>query len=234
MIPLAAPDSLFARLRGACGGSWAAYVEHAFVRQLAAGTLAEACFRRYLVQDYLFLIHLARAYALAAYKAEDLADMRGATAGAAAILDTEISLHLAFCDRWGLSEHQIVAVPEAPQTMAYTRYVLEAGLRGDVLDLYVALAPCVAGYAEIGTRLAADPATVRAGNPYDEWIAMYVGDAYQQVARDHVAQLDGLWRSRAGGARWDALARIFDQATRLEADFWQMGLDEAAGEHLVP
>lgn len=221
---LAAPESLFARLRGACGTTWAAYVDHPFVGQLAAGTLPEAAFRRYLVQDYLFLIQLARAYALAAYKADSLADMRGASAGAGAILDTEIGLHLGFCAGWGLDERQITDVPEAAATIAYTRYVLETGLRGDVLDLYTALAPCVVGYAEIGARLAADRVTIRAGNPYDSWIAMYAGDDYQQVARDHVGQLDRLWQSRAGGARWEPLARTFDQATRLEAAFWQMGL----------
>ena len=84
---LAPPGSLFARLREAAGDAWTAYVEHAFVRMLAAGTLPEPAFRRYLVQDYLFLIHLARAYALAAYKADNLDDMRAASATLTAILD---------------------------------------------------------------------------------------------------------------------------------------------------
>jgi len=32
------------------------------------------------------------------------------------------------------------ALPEAAETIAYTRYVLERGLSGDLLDLHVALA----------------------------------------------------------------------------------------------
>ena len=60
------PTTLFARLRAACTADWEAYTGHAFVRQLAAGTLPEKCFRQYLIQDYLFLIHFARAWALAA------------------------------------------------------------------------------------------------------------------------------------------------------------------------
>ena len=31
--------------------------------------------------------------------------------------------------------------------------------------------------------------------------------------------------ARAGEGRMDGLAKIFNQATRLEAAFWQMGLD---------
>src|SRR5690554_1354072 len=95
---------LFARLREAALDDWRAYVEHPFVRGLGAGTLPEACFRHYLGQDYLFLIHFARAYALAAYKAETLEDMRQAAAGMSAILDLEMGLHVSFCAGWGLSE----------------------------------------------------------------------------------------------------------------------------------
>ena len=138
---LFAADSLFARLRASCKPEWEAYTRHTFVKQLGGGTLPEASFRRYLIQDYLFLIHFARAYALAAYKSRNLADIREAAAGLSAIADTEMRLHVEFCDGWGLSEEEMQAEPEAQETMAYTRYVLEAGMAGDVLDLYVALAP---------------------------------------------------------------------------------------------
>jgi hypothetical protein len=39
---------------------------------MADGSLAEAAFRHYLVQDYLFLIEFARAYALSVYKSPKL------------------------------------------------------------------------------------------------------------------------------------------------------------------
>ena len=166
----AGTGSLFARLRDACARPWHDYTRHDFVLQLGAGTLPDACFRRYLVQDYLFLIHFARAYGLAAYKAETLTDVRAAAAGLSAIVDQEIGLHVAYCGSWGMTEAEMAAAEEAEATMAYTRYVLEAGAAGDLLDLQVALAPCIVGYAEIGRTLAADPATVREGNPYRSWI----------------------------------------------------------------
>ena len=57
--------ALFSRLVEASEAAWSAYTRHQFVLLLAAGDLPEACFRRYLVQDYLFLIHFCRAYGLA-------------------------------------------------------------------------------------------------------------------------------------------------------------------------
>ena len=72
------PMSFFERLKAAASAEWRAYTEHPFTNGMADGSLAEAAFRHYLVQDYLFLIEFARAYALAVYKSPKLADMREA------------------------------------------------------------------------------------------------------------------------------------------------------------
>jgi thiaminase/transcriptional activator TenA len=221
--------SLFARLREAAGEDWRAYCHHPFVAAIADGSLLEAAFRHYLVQDYLFLVQFARAYALAAYKADTIDDMRAAGATMAAILDTEMRLHVEYCAGWGLGEAEMAAAPEALETTAYTRFVLDCGARGDVLELMVALAPCVVGYGEIGRRLADDPATRRDGNAYASWIDMYAGADYQQVAAAAVAQLDRLGRARGGEARFESLARLFAHATRLEVGFWEMGWRAGGG-----
>jgi len=218
---------LFDRLAAAAGDDWHAYTRHEFVRLLARGDLPEAAFRRYLVQDYLFLLHFARAWGLAVYKSETLAEMRRAQALVAATLDVEIGLHVEYCRGWGLSEAAMAAEPEARETIAYTRFVLDRGLAGDRLDLEAALAPCMIGYAEIACERMADPATRRDGNPYREWLDMYAGDEYQGLARDMAAALDEQFARRGGEGRFPSLAASFATAARLEADFWQMGLAAA-------
>ena len=105
---------VFERLRSAAIDDWLSYVDHDFVRRLGAGTLPNAAFRIYLVQDYLFLIQFARAYALAAYKSRTLADIRAAQTGLAAILD-ETALHVRLCARWGLEPDELAATPELPR-----------------------------------------------------------------------------------------------------------------------
>ena len=49
----------------ASASEWRAYTEHPFTTGMADGALTKSAFRHYLVQDYLFLIEFARAYALA-------------------------------------------------------------------------------------------------------------------------------------------------------------------------
>lgn len=224
------PESLFARLRAACPDEWEAYTRHAFVHQLGAGQLPEPCFRYYLIQDYLFLVHFARAWALTAFKSDTRANVRRAASSLWAIIDMEMELHVRFCAGWGLTEADMDSVPEAVETTAYTRYVIDRGMAGDVLDLQVALAPCIVGYAEIGRTLRDDPSTMLDGNPYREWIDMYAGDEYGDVALDAVRFLDTLCAERGGSERLDSLISTFTQATRLEAAFWDMGLAaKAAG-----
>jgi thiaminase (transcriptional activator TenA) len=218
---------LFDYLKEACAWEWDRYIRHDFVRRLGDGSLPRDAFRHYLQQDYLFLIHFARAYALAGYKAETLADLRAAAATMSALVDHEMKLHVAYCAGWGLTEAEMEALPEDAATIAYTRFVLERGMAGDLLDLHVALAPCVIGYAEIGTWLDADAGTLRDGNPYAEWIAMYAGPDYQAVAASATDTLDALMARRGGEGRLDSLVRTFRAAVELEIAFWQMGLDRA-------
>ena len=231
------PDSLFDRLKASCLETWDAYVGHDFLAQLASGALPEACFRHYLGQDYLFLIHFSRAYGLAAFKSDGLDDLRQAAATLDALINGEMRLHVGYCARWGLSEAEMAALPEAEANLAYTRFVLETGLSGDLLDLLVALAPCVVGYGEIGARLLGDPATRLDGNPYRDWIEMYGGGEYREVVDGALVQLDRVAAQRIGSdieasGRWPSLRATFRTATRLEVGFWDMGLNppERPGE----
>ena len=65
-------------------------------------------------------------------------------------------------------------------------------------------------------------------NPYSGWITEYSGNAYQDVASEARAELDRLAEISLTEARYPRLLALFRQATRLEADFWQMGLDRAS------
>ncbi len=219
---------IFERLRTAAAADWQRYVDHPFVQQLGAGTLPAEAFRFYLVQDYLFLIQFARAWALAAYKSRTVEDIRTAQDGLAGILK-ETELHVRLCARWGLSRQDLERVEEHPATVAYTRFVLDCGAAGDLLDLHVSLVPCVIGYAEIGHMLApTGVAALDAEHPYREWIGEYAGEEFQKLALLARKQLDQLAARAMTKQRFTDLVEIFGKASRLEADFWQMGLDAAA------
>ncbi|WP_152047475.1 TenA family protein [Aureimonas psammosilenae] len=219
-------SGLFDHLKAAALANWTAYTSHDFVQRLAGNRLPEAAFRFYLVQDYLFLIQFARAQALAAYKSRTLREMRAAKDGLVAILDVELDLHVRLSARWGLSPDDLESASEHAATVAYTRLVLDAGMAGDLLDLRVALAPCVIGYGEIARAIAPE-AGRHPGHPQGDWVAEYAGEAYQDVARAAREELDRLGHDLPP-RRLAELERLFAKACDLEAAFWQMALDESA------
>lgn len=215
----------FQDLKATSPSEWQSYIQHRFVKELGDGSLPPDAFQHYLKQDYLFLIQFARAFALAAYKSATLSDLRQAKEGLQAIVDTELGLHIDYCREWGISEEQLANLPEARATLAYTRYVLDTGNRGDLLDLHVALSPCMVGYGEIANWLNSRATTVRgAANRYDAWIAMYESEEFQDAMQAEIRWLDERLAD-VSQARFEQLTRIFRDATRLEIDFWEMGLN---------
>lgn len=216
----------FARWRDAAGTGWGAFTRHDFVQGLGDGTLPRQAYLRYLVQDYLFLIQFARAWALVLTKADTVGEMRHAAATVDLLINHEIALHVETCAAAGLSETALIEAQEHVATIAYTRYVLDSGHAGDMLDLLAALAPCVMGYGEIGSTLRQTATSDR----YEDWIATYAGTPYQEGCQRVGSLIDGAVLRRLGPApetspRWAALARRFGTATRLETGFWAMGLE---------
>lgn len=213
-------------LINACREEWQCYVEHDFVTQLAKGTLDQHAFLHYLKQDFLFLKQYARAYAMAIYKARTLEQMRMALPSVQALLASEIAHHVSYCESWQLTEADMEAEQEAFGTVAYTRYVLDAGMTGDLVDLYVALAPCSIGYAQIGKQLITDTNTLINGNAYCSWITLYGSDDFQAGAKLSAEQLDQLLSEvDLNSQRGQQLCEVFKTATRMEIAFWQQGLD---------
>ena len=225
-----APDygQIFSLWREGAAETWHEFTHHAFVEGLGDGTLPRSAFLHYLIQDYVFLVHFSRAWSLAVVKSETLEEMKICAATVDALVNHEMSLHIKTCAAEGINEAALFTAQEAVENLAYTRYVMDAGLQGGFLDLMAALAPCVMGYGEIGLRLAR---SVAHDAPYAAWIATYADPNYQAVCSKVGAMIDNAVARRIGdlaqSPRAAALQDRFSIATKLEVGFWQMGLNDA-------
>lgn len=216
----------FALWRAGYSDAWAAYTHHAFVQGLEDGSLPHAAYVHYLIQDYVFLVHFSRAWSLAIVKAETLEEMQTCARIVDALLNHEMALHVQTCAAEAIDEEALFNATEEFENLAYTRYVLDAGLQGDFLDLMAALAPCCFGYGEIGARLSQ---SAGADTLYRPWIDTYADAEYQGVMGSVGQMIDGAVSLRLGtdpakAARWSQLQHRFDTATKLEVAFWDMGL----------
>lgn len=203
-------------LRAAAEPIWAAQHEHPFVRGIGDGTLDPECFRHYVRQDYLFLVDYGRLLALGCARAPRLEPMRRFADLAQAVLGTELDLHRAYAEEWGISETELEAERAAPTTRAYSDFLLRTAALGDFAELVAALLPCMWGYAEVGGRLA------ERGRPehdlYARWIDMYAGDEFGRLAewcRDVCDEA-----AETGDRR--AMREAFLASSRHELAFWEM------------
>jgi len=215
--------------RQAAREPWQRYTQHAFVEGIADGSLPHQSFVYYLVQDYVFLMHYARAWAIAVVKAETREEMQLASSIVNGLTNHEIQLHVSVCAEEGISEDQLFNADEAFENLAYTRYVMDAGLSGDFLDLMAVLTPCVFGYGEIGARIATERVE---GTRYQPWIDTYADPEYQGLCGATADLIESSSALRLGAnpkqsPRWPRLCARFTQATELEVGFWQMGLNSA-------
>lgn len=203
--------------------AWKAYTQHKFVQQLANGSLPLPAFKHFLVQDYLYLVHYARLSALAAYKSTQLDDIV-ACAEIILHIKKEVSLHLTFCDSFGISRQEIEHdTEESVACTVYTRYVEHIGASRDWLSLQVALAACLIGYGEVCARLSQDPNTNKS-SPYWPWIQNYVESDYTQAVNTGRALLERHARNISHNQVIE-FVKIFKRVTEYEALFWTSSLE---------
>ncbi|KAJ3243101.1 hypothetical protein HDU78_000795 [Chytriomyces hyalinus] len=231
MKPALAPANkanFVSMLKNSCVSEWEQYIDHKFVRGLADGTLDTESFKYYIRQDYIYLLHYARGYALAAFKEQTMEGIAQAAQIALGIVREATDVHVKYCESWGISHKELIATKEATANMSYTRFFLEKGMSGDRLDLYVAMAPCLIGYGEIGLKLMNDPNTKREGNPYWAWIQNYGEADFQAAVQAGEELLERLYEETvpvSNTVRLEQLCENFRQATLLEVKFWDMGLN---------
>ena len=217
---------VFNKLKSNTLVKWNLYTQHKFVQKVSDGSLDKKLYLKYLKQDYVFLIHFSRAWALLVAKSKSVNEMRIASATLDALVNEEIQLHIKTCKDEGITEEQLFKTEEELNNLAYTRFVLEAGYTGGFLDLLVALAPCVFGYGEIGLNL---KSISKSDNPYISWIDTYNSTEYQEVCMNIGSLLDEATQDRLGkdfanNTLWPKLEKTFLIATKLEIDFWEMSL----------
>lgn len=219
-------SSFSLQLRDHAAEVWERQHDHPFVSGIGDGTLPEAAFRFYVRQDYLFLIDYGRLLALGAVRAPRLEWMRRFAGLSQAILETEMELHRAYASAWGIGPDELEAEEAAPATSGYTDFLLRTAALGDFAELAAALLPCMWGYAEIGTRLADRPRP--AHRLYAEWIDMYAGEDFQQLAGWSRELVDAA-AAEVGRPVHDRMRRAFAASSRHELAFWESAWQQRLG-----
>lgn len=202
------------------GSGWDGLLAHPFVRGMAAGTLPAETYLFYVRQNLLYLPHYARAIAWGVAKSVDDAGLRAFARSLENILQVEIPQNERLRDRVAKlagAEHPH-AGEMAPATLTYVSYLLATAARGTALDIQALILPCAWSYGEIAQASRDD---VVDHPVYAEWFAFFGSADYASLVARMRADMDERAAVAAEQDRERAL-EIFQDASRLEAGFWDM------------
>ena len=191
-------------------------VNHPFITELAAGTLAVERFDRYLAQDELYIGNYGRQMFELADLITDPEQHAMFEAFAREGIEGEQVMHQLLIDRFGID----TKVLPSPITAAYNAHTAEALATGSKEIGLAAMLPCMWVYNEVGLHILRIASVD--GNPYREWIQEYGNEAFTEgvnsvlaLADEYAAGVDDATRAR--------MTQAFIEATRFEYWFWDYG-----------
>lgn len=208
-------DSLWAAVENT---TFASILKHPFVSGLSDGTLPEACFRHYVMQDSLYLRQFGRSLAFIAAKADTSDGLMLFCDHARNTVLVERALHEGFMASWQ-TEPQCAATKAAPNCLLYTAWQQQIVHEGSYGDALGAILPCYWIYWEVGKALVAK------GSPhplYQRWIDTYAGEAFAECVRAVLAEVNRV-AATLTPAQQAAITDNFITGCLFEYRFWDMG-----------
>ena len=200
-----------------------AILEQPFLRELANGSLSNASFQHYIIQDSLYLSEYSRVLAIAAARAPGTAGRLEFSHGAKVAVEVENALHQSFFTRFNVTSDMVSMSEPSPVCLGYTSYLASLAATRSYEELVAGILPCFSVYWEVGCRI--KPIAI-SPNPYDAWIDTYADPAFGE-ATDRVRNLVDEAASSASPATRVAMAKAFRTATRYEWMFWDSAYNQA-------
>ena len=207
-----------AQLRDGSDRIWRAIENHAFLRELHAGTLPMNRFTYFILQDYVYLLDFAQVLCHGGAKSPDLETLELFSRHALGAVEVERSFHASFGKTLGLSRKQLDAVPKGPITQAYIGHLQSVARSGSLGELVAAVLPCYWIYGEVGRRLY--KGRPRKPKIYREWIETYAGETFWQPVREQIQLMDKLGAA-ASSREKKVMAANFILSSRYEFMFWE-------------
>jgi len=200
-------------LRQRAEPAWQQAVQHRFVAELADGSLADAAFRRYIVQDYAFIETLVTVLGFAVARAEGMAAKKR-LAGFLSVLTSDEN------DYFMRAFAAVGAKPTAklsPVTERFRKLMLEAAEAGTYADVLAVIVPAEWIYLSWASEHAgAAPSQLH----YREWIELHCIPAFAEFVDWLRGELDRLGPELSAAYRAEVEAR-FRRLVELEVAFFE-------------
>ena len=198
---------------------WDECADTPFVREIQDGTLPLECFKEYMVQDSIYLKNYARICGKAIYHAATLKDIQIYYAMMNFVTDRESLVRLNYLQQFGLTDYDIEFITPLPENRKYIDFLFEIAERSNEYEILMAVLPCMLSYSYIFQKIVVAPKAKT--SRYRDFILDYADDLYAAHCRKWCVFADRKCKN-LDGAEKEQLCGIFQRASLLELDFWNM------------
>ena len=209
--------SFTSEIREEATSIWDAIADHPMVLGIGDGTLDEAPFRYWVMQDYVYLIEYSRVFAYGAANAPDLKKMSTFATLLDETINSEMDLHRSYAENFGISVDELESTSPSPTTQAYTDFLVRTAATESFGALVSALLPCMWGFNDTGRRLAEQGMPDHEG--YASWIEMYASEDFTQLTEWCKQLMDDVATHKSDRALKRYRSRFLTSA-RYEYLFW--------------
>lgn len=203
-------------LRRRAEPDWSAAVDHRFVTELSDGTLDEAAFRRYLLQDYAFVETLVSVVGHAVAQAPTMESKARLAAFLGTLTDEENDYFERSFDALGVPPGEYEDPSPTGTTRAFADHLLAAARGGDYAGTLAVLLPAEWIYREWATAVDGRPERFYLA----EWVDLHATPEFDSFVDWLRTELD-----REGAAlpprRRERVADRFERTAALEVAFFE-------------
>ena len=212
------------QLKSSSADLWNKAISHPFTQELGRGTLSGERFRRYFLQDYVFVNDLVKMTGVAVSKAPSLPLARPIDEFLSNILGAEDAFFVGAFETLGIAESEYRKVSPLPTTAALGNFLVRLAYEGSFTDICCAMLVTEGVYLDWGESLRdahPEESGSEFGKFYRGWIELHTQETLGPMVNHLAAVVD-----MASATEIPKLQMIFDRALRYEVAFWRMAYDD--------
>ncbi|HET58290.1 MAG TPA: thiaminase II [Deltaproteobacteria bacterium] len=213
--------NLTRELRSGADDIWRSMLNHPFPAALCRGDLPIEKFKRYLLQDYGYLLGALQNFCLLASRTDNEHILLDLVALIGEEAEGEISDYQRFIAQLGFTLDDARAVKPFATRRNYLDFLLTASAERPFAEGLTATLPCFWSYLEIAEHHRKE-LTGAADSPLRQWMEVYLNEEYHAL----VDRLRSLVETAADGHPFEPLLEVFREASLWELQYWDEAWEE--------
>ncbi|MCV0426037.1 MAG: TenA family protein [Roseibium sp.] len=215
----ATPDARFTDwLAARAEPFWSKATDHPFTRAIGDGTMPEAAYARYLIEDYTFITDLASTLGYLVAKAPRMPSKTRLSAFLALLTSEENDYFLRSFDALGVEPETYETAAQSPTTRDFAKLLLTSAGQGSYADGLACLLCAEWCYLTWGLREAQKP---RPDAFYlAEWIDLHAVPGFEDFVNWVQEEMNGIGPSLAFEEQ-ETVANLFRRMSALEYAFFE-------------